>query len=120
MTPTPSGPCCVCGKQTTQRCGACAESGFDLFFCSREHQKLVWFVHKHVCGSKSKPFQFPPLSKEELERANTNLHTVFHINNRMHQSTLDLDIRRLCASFNPRFLAAASSTVSRMFTGPGL
>ncbi|GAA6033067.1 hypothetical protein JCM8097_000129 [Rhodosporidiobolus ruineniae] len=65
MSPTPSGSCCVCGKETTQRCSACGNAGFDLFFCSEEHQKLVWFAHKLVCGLKSLPFVVPPLSAEE-------------------------------------------------------
>ncbi|BGP31671.1 hypothetical protein JCM10296v2_003445 [Rhodotorula toruloides] len=39
--------CCVCGQATDKRCQACAKSGIDLFFCSPEHQKLVWKHHKH-------------------------------------------------------------------------
>ncbi|BGP31689.1 hypothetical protein JCM10296v2_003463 [Rhodotorula toruloides] len=45
--------CCVCGAPTTKRCQACAQSGFDLFFCSPEHQKLVWSDHKLLCGPHS-------------------------------------------------------------------
>ncbi|GAA5874103.1 hypothetical protein JCM8547_004828 [Rhodosporidiobolus lusitaniae] len=59
---------CVCGMATTQRCGAFQEAGFDLFFCSREHQKLVWFAHKRVCGSNAKPFRFPALTNAEAAR----------------------------------------------------
>ncbi|BGP20688.1 hypothetical protein JCM10213_001065 [Rhodosporidiobolus nylandii] len=56
------GPCCVCGETTKNRCGACAEAQMSLFFCSREHQKLVWFAHKRICGpSSNSPFRFPPL-----------------------------------------------------------
>ncbi|GAA5876650.1 hypothetical protein JCM8547_005764 [Rhodosporidiobolus lusitaniae] len=62
------GPCCVYGQTTTQRCGACQGAGFDLFFCSREHQKLVWFAHKRVCGKN--PFTFPRLAADECTRAN--------------------------------------------------
>ncbi|GAA5889072.1 hypothetical protein JCM6882_009734 [Rhodosporidiobolus microsporus] len=62
--PSP-GYCCVCGTETEQGCSACAEAGVDLFFCSREHQKLVYFAHKKVCGAKAKPFYFPPLSWPE-------------------------------------------------------
>ncbi|GAA5853783.1 hypothetical protein JCM8547_007447 [Rhodosporidiobolus lusitaniae] len=62
------GPCCVCGTTTTQRCGACQEAGFDLFFCSKEHQKWVWFALKRVCGKNAKPFTFPPLTIEEAKQ----------------------------------------------------
>ncbi|GAA5888948.1 hypothetical protein JCM6882_009692 [Rhodosporidiobolus microsporus] len=68
MASNNNGYCCVCGTSTAQRCSACCEAGFDLFFCSREHQKLVYFTHKKVCGKNAKPFRFPPLSPEELHR----------------------------------------------------
>ncbi|BGP19311.1 hypothetical protein JCM10213_006202 [Rhodosporidiobolus nylandii] len=66
-----TGDCCVCGKATKDRCGACAEAGLDLFFCSRECQKLVWFAHKHVCGpgKAASPFLFPNLSPDEVAQA---------------------------------------------------
>ncbi|GAA5853837.1 hypothetical protein JCM8547_007468 [Rhodosporidiobolus lusitaniae] len=62
-------PCYVCGVITTQRCWACQGAGFDLFFCSREHQKLVWFAHKRVCGENAKPFRFPLLSPDDFDQA---------------------------------------------------
>jgi hypothetical protein len=40
---TLEGPCAVCGTATKHRCSSCAEHGFDLFLCGREHQKLVSF-----------------------------------------------------------------------------
>ncbi|GAA5914374.1 hypothetical protein JCM8208_002828, partial [Rhodotorula glutinis] len=43
-------PCEVCGVETTQRCSSCLEAGIDLFFCGKDHQKLVWPAHKTVCG----------------------------------------------------------------------
>ncbi|GAA5876041.1 hypothetical protein JCM8547_003539 [Rhodosporidiobolus lusitaniae] len=43
-------------------------AGFDLLFCSREHQKLVWFAHEYFCGV-GKPFKFPLLSSLEVEQA---------------------------------------------------
>ncbi|BGP31717.1 hypothetical protein JCM10296v2_003491 [Rhodotorula toruloides] len=61
--------CCVCGESTTKRCQACAKSGIDLFFCSPEHQKLVWDSHKQVCGDKANPFTSPPLSAKEAALA---------------------------------------------------
>ncbi|GAA5879424.1 hypothetical protein JCM8547_005423 [Rhodosporidiobolus lusitaniae] len=63
------GPCCVSGAPTTQRCGVCQEAGFDLFFCSREHQKWVWFPHKTYCGKNGRPFRFPLFPKEEVDYA---------------------------------------------------
>ncbi|GAA6043791.1 hypothetical protein JCM8097_007708 [Rhodosporidiobolus ruineniae] len=67
MSQSTSGPCLVCGEETTSRCEACRQAGIDLFFCSREHQKLVWFVHKVVCGPRSNPFLWPPFLAEEVE-----------------------------------------------------
>ncbi|POY73701.1 hypothetical protein BMF94_3238 [Rhodotorula taiwanensis] len=54
------GNCCVCGKETAQRCGPCGRAGVDLFFCS-----TVWPAHKQVCGPNSNPFCAPDLSREE-------------------------------------------------------
>ncbi|GAA6032952.1 hypothetical protein JCM8097_000063 [Rhodosporidiobolus ruineniae] len=79
MTSSTSGACCVCGKETTQRCGACGRAGFSLFFCSLEHQKLVWFAHKPFCGPNSKPFTFPLLSKEEAQKAQERLHNQYAV-----------------------------------------
>ncbi|GAA5852175.1 hypothetical protein JCM5353_002394 [Sporobolomyces roseus] len=64
-----SGECVVCGTKTEKKCSECAKFGTDwMFFCSREHQKLVWFMHKRVCGEYSNPFRWPPLSQAEVER----------------------------------------------------
>ncbi|GAA6041445.1 hypothetical protein JCM8097_005253 [Rhodosporidiobolus ruineniae] len=69
--PSLHGQCSVCGAPSTQRCSACSKAGFDLFFCSQKHQKLVWPAHKLSCGmgTTDKPFQFPPLTQEELDSA---------------------------------------------------
>ncbi|GAA5821575.1 hypothetical protein JCM11251_000915 [Rhodosporidiobolus azoricus] len=69
MSSRKTGECCVCGARTEKRCGACSAAGFDLFFCSREHQKLVYFAHKQVCGRNAKPFCFPPLTPAEAAEA---------------------------------------------------
>ncbi|BGP14750.1 hypothetical protein JCM10213v2_002702 [Rhodosporidiobolus nylandii] len=61
------GECCVCGQETTQKCGACAEANFSLFFCSREHQKLIWAVHRASCGAAAVPFATLRLSDAELD-----------------------------------------------------
>ncbi|GAA5885675.1 hypothetical protein JCM6882_007522 [Rhodosporidiobolus microsporus] len=65
-------PCCVCGEKTKQRCGACEQHGFDLFFCSREHQKLIWPVHKRVCGKPS--FRHPSLTFSEAAYMRRHAH----------------------------------------------
>ncbi|GAA5909805.1 hypothetical protein JCM6882_002680 [Rhodosporidiobolus microsporus] len=69
MSEPSTGACCVCGEGTATRCGSCAEAGFDLFFCSKEHQKLIWPSHKRVCGPRSNPFVWPELTQEEAEEA---------------------------------------------------
>jgi len=41
-SPVDSGECVVCGQVTTTRCSSCASHGTGwMYFCSREHQKLV-------------------------------------------------------------------------------
>ncbi|GAA5990815.1 hypothetical protein JCM10908_000030 [Rhodotorula pacifica] len=66
--PTATGACLVCGTASTLRCSACASKGnIDLFFCSTEHQKLIWPYHRLVCGERSHPFRLPPFSKEEAD-----------------------------------------------------
>ncbi|GAA6055863.1 hypothetical protein JCM3770_001526 [Rhodotorula araucariae] len=68
MTSDPcGGRCAVCDSPSSQRCGPCATAGFDLFFCSPEHQKLVWKTHRQVCGTASSPFLPPDPSAEEDE-----------------------------------------------------
>ncbi|GAA6022610.1 hypothetical protein JCM10207_003922 [Rhodosporidiobolus poonsookiae] len=74
MSTKTKGDCCICGKETTKRCGACQSAGVDLFFCSREHQKLVWKTHGKVCGANSNPFRQPDFSTEELELAKRHMH----------------------------------------------
>ncbi|BGP15749.1 hypothetical protein JCM10213_007956 [Rhodosporidiobolus nylandii] len=69
MSSPDAQPCCVCGKETTQKCGSCAAAGFDLFFCSREHQKLIWYAHKRVCGANAIPFRHPLLTRDEADEA---------------------------------------------------
>ncbi|TKA51985.1 hypothetical protein B0A53_05069 [Rhodotorula sp. CCFEE 5036] len=60
--------CFVCGQSTRNRCRSCAKAGLDIAFCSTEHQKLVWPVHKLVCGpGKARPFRHPTLNDAELE-----------------------------------------------------
>ncbi|GAA5885834.1 hypothetical protein JCM6882_007578 [Rhodosporidiobolus microsporus] len=77
--PVDATPCCVCGEETKNRCSACGDAGTSLFFCSREHQKLIWPVHKRVCGSKSTPCQLPFLTSKEAQDVKKNLETVVQV-----------------------------------------
>ncbi|GAA5902551.1 hypothetical protein JCM6882_009314 [Rhodosporidiobolus microsporus] len=78
MTNKSKEPCWICGELTTTRCGACEEAGIDIFFCSREHQKLVWPVHKLVCGpGKANPFVWPAFFPEELAILRAELDVCF-------------------------------------------
>ncbi|BGP15647.1 hypothetical protein JCM10213v2_003636 [Rhodosporidiobolus nylandii] len=80
MASNETGECCVCGKETADRCGACAEADFALFFCSREHQKLIWPVHKRVCGpGKCNPFRCPDLTEEEAKDVKKHAETVYQV-----------------------------------------
>ncbi|GAA6020950.1 hypothetical protein JCM10207_003200 [Rhodosporidiobolus poonsookiae] len=67
MPLTEAHRCCVCAIETENRCAACSAVGTDLFFCSKEHQKLVWKVHKRFCGNST--FEHPLLDPEEAEHA---------------------------------------------------
>ncbi|GAA5975799.1 hypothetical protein JCM5350_000734 [Sporobolomyces pararoseus] len=62
------GLCVVCGTQTSKLCSSCSKAGSQMFFCSIEHQRLVFFAHKLVCGNRSNPFLLPGFTQEETER----------------------------------------------------
>ncbi|TNY22429.1 hypothetical protein DMC30DRAFT_415096 [Rhodotorula diobovata] len=67
--------CLVCGIKAGNRCSSCSKAGINLAFCSPEHQKLVWKVHRRVCGpGKANPFTWPLLSEAEAEEALKHLH----------------------------------------------
>ncbi|GAA5986632.1 hypothetical protein JCM5350_008325 [Sporobolomyces pararoseus] len=62
------GQCVVCGKESTTACSVCKRAGLDwMLFCSKEHQKLIWKVHKRFCGQN--PFEWPILNQQEVEDA---------------------------------------------------
>ena len=90
--PASSGECVVCGQVTTTRCSSCASQGLSwMFFCSKEHQKLVspfapvtidkaylcfrfeqiHSAHRRVCGSD--PFNWPLFSKGEASRLRSRI-----------------------------------------------
>ncbi|GAA5904342.1 zinc finger MYND domain-containing protein [Sporobolomyces salmoneus] len=68
--PDSSGDCVVCGKRCWTRCSACGANGTEwMYFCSTEHQTLIWFVHKRFCGVNSSPVYWPLLSESEADEA---------------------------------------------------
>jgi len=74
---SPLGECVLCGKKSSTRCSSCAKGGVDwMFFCSREHQKLVshemWYptdkrssisssLHSHLLASPFSRHVPPPV-----------------------------------------------------------
>ncbi|ORY91769.1 hypothetical protein BCR35DRAFT_328356 [Leucosporidium creatinivorum] len=60
--------CVVCGAATTKTCSACKK----LFFCSSEHQKLRWPIHKHLCGKEG--YRPPSLTESEVDWALSHPH----------------------------------------------
>ncbi|GAA5854143.1 hypothetical protein JCM5353_000664 [Sporobolomyces roseus] len=63
------GDCVVCGTRTPTRCSECASNGTKwMYFCSREHQKLIYKTHKRVCGKRSSPLRWPELTEKEAKR----------------------------------------------------
>ncbi|GAA5893844.1 hypothetical protein JCM6882_003109 [Rhodosporidiobolus microsporus] len=65
MSTTPDAElhnCAVCEKKTASVCSGCNTT----FFCSREHQKLVYPTHKHLCGGPSDACYFPTLTADEV------------------------------------------------------
>ncbi|GAA5853875.1 hypothetical protein JCM8547_007482 [Rhodosporidiobolus lusitaniae] len=94
-------PCCVCDTITTQRCGACSEVELDLFFCAREHQKVVWFADKCVCGEISKPFTFPPFSREEAQEIKVYLQSSSDAGDQDKRPVLIIDMASLLGHCKP-------------------
>ncbi|GAA5893917.1 hypothetical protein JCM6882_003127 [Rhodosporidiobolus microsporus] len=62
-TATESGECAICAAPTSKLCGRCER----VFFCSADHQKLLWPSHKWLCGKDLSTFSFPPLNAVETE-----------------------------------------------------
>ncbi|GAA5965889.1 hypothetical protein JCM3765_006478 [Sporobolomyces pararoseus] len=67
-SPSTLGKCVVCGVETKKKCSTCNKSGLDwMCFCSVDHQKLIWKVHKRVCGQN--PFEWPIFDEKEVKAA---------------------------------------------------
>ncbi|GAA5904302.1 uncharacterized protein JCM6883_006440 [Sporobolomyces salmoneus] len=68
--PGASGECVLCGKKGYTRCSACSSHGLDwMFFCSKEHQKFIWPIHKRFCGVNASPLMWPLLADAEADEA---------------------------------------------------
>jgi len=40
-----SRPCCYCGEESGLECNLCAKIGLATYFCSVQHQSLMWKQH---------------------------------------------------------------------------
>jgi len=65
------GECVVCGKETSVGCSKCTKAGIDwMYFCSKEHQKLVSIALYHcIDESLTKLFEMAL----DLVRSQTSL-----------------------------------------------
>ncbi|BGP15700.1 hypothetical protein JCM10213v2_003689 [Rhodosporidiobolus nylandii] len=116
MTANETGECCVCGQETSNRCGACAEADFSLFFCSREHQKLIWPVHKRVCGPLSTLCLHPFLESDEALDAKQHIRTT--LSTTLFGTASLYDWLRFCdPSITP---AQVKTLIERLTVGSGL
>ncbi|GAA5903823.1 hypothetical protein JCM8208_006589 [Rhodotorula glutinis] len=87
-------PCEVCGAPTRRCCAACQAAGLAIFFCSKDHQKLVWPVHKPVCGpGKAFPMVVMPLTDLELNAARVRLDHVAFVDQPI-RTTLRTELRK--------------------------
>ncbi|BGP14972.1 hypothetical protein JCM10213_007225 [Rhodosporidiobolus nylandii] len=68
--------CAVCPKKAATRCSGCGE----VYYCGRDHQKLVWHVHKWQCKSGSTAFVCPPLFEDEARALRHVVDEEFWIN----------------------------------------
>ncbi|EFA75252.1 hypothetical protein PPL_11327 [Heterostelium album PN500] len=41
----PQRPCCYCGEESILECYNCAKTGYATYFCTKEHQSLMWKEH---------------------------------------------------------------------------
>ncbi|BGO91176.1 hypothetical protein NBRC10512_005730 [Rhodotorula toruloides] len=95
MAPGTAG-CLVCSTATENCCSACRKAGIELRFCSAECQKRVWKYHKRICGPRSNPCLWPPLTQEEADDA------LAHLDWRV-QDPDHPDFPSLAMHFNDRF-----------------
>ena len=42
-------PCWFCGEEATVECNLCPKIGLETFFCSPQHQTIVWKHHVRTC-----------------------------------------------------------------------
>ncbi|GAA6041133.1 hypothetical protein JCM8097_004132 [Rhodosporidiobolus ruineniae] len=98
MSSTVTQDCWVCGKATTERCSACGKTGMFIFFCSSEHQKLVWPIHRKFCGpGRTKPFLLPSLTREEADEAKANLEHKFRDMNMLVDMYKETSLQKVLA-----------------------
>ncbi|TNY17736.1 hypothetical protein DMC30DRAFT_93027 [Rhodotorula diobovata] len=61
--PQASATCAVCQDPATTQCGACRA----VSVCSVRCQRLLWLIHKELCGRNVDEFYAPPLTPDELD-----------------------------------------------------
>lgn len=49
-------PCWYCGEESTVECNLCPKIGLETFFCSPQHQTIVWKHHIKTCHPISPSF----------------------------------------------------------------
>ncbi|GAA6013426.1 hypothetical protein JCM11491_006073 [Sporobolomyces phaffii] len=108
--------CCLCGAPSTTRCKPCSDQGkIDIFFCSTAHQKILWPVHRRVCGKNAAPFTWPKLSDSEAQEMTAVMDEVPFTEKHSYVSRFKLD-------FNvPRErVAGFIDTLRKKYDGPPL
>ncbi|GAA6005132.1 hypothetical protein JCM10207_008517 [Rhodosporidiobolus poonsookiae] len=55
--------CAVCQQLTTKRCSACRTT----YFCSLDHQKILWPAHEWLCQARRDFLTLPPLKDDEVK-----------------------------------------------------
>ncbi|GAA6015406.1 hypothetical protein JCM11491_000417 [Sporobolomyces phaffii] len=72
MTGDSTAGCAVCLAPTTTRCSQCKQ----LYFCSPDHQNLLWGTHKYLCKIDDvETYYAPPLTRGEADFARQSLRT---------------------------------------------
>ncbi|TNY21007.1 hypothetical protein DMC30DRAFT_446511 [Rhodotorula diobovata] len=124
-------PCFVCRVKTENTCSRCFQAGANNFFCSPACHRLVWPVHRLVCGPrKAKPFQWSLLTQAEAHEAVKHLHSSMgKPASTDWQRTTVAKVMRQCAGILPEQAAHAISAVTvgigdplrpRTMTPPGI
>jgi len=64
----PQRPCCYCGEESMLECYNCAKTGYATYFCSKEHQSLMWKEHMRVHQFYANNFQQPQQPQQYMNK----------------------------------------------------